>query len=121
MKCSLGISNFLEEMSSLSHSTVSLNFFALITEEGFLISPCYSLKLCIQMDLSSFCPLPFSSLLFSAICKASSDNHFAFLHFFLGMVLITASCKMLQTSVHSSLGTLSVRSNPLHLFVTSTV
>ena len=27
----------------------------------------------------SFSPLPFASLLFSAICKASSDNHFAFL------------------------------------------
>ena len=30
----------------------------------------------------SFSPLPFTSILFSAICKASSDNHFAFLHFF---------------------------------------
>ena len=39
----------------------------------------------------------------SAIYKASSDNHFAFLHFFfLGMVLITASCRLLKTSVHSS-------------------
>ena len=36
MKCSLGISNFLEEISSLSHSVVFLYFFALITEEGFL-------------------------------------------------------------------------------------
>ena len=34
--------NFLEEISSLSHSIVFLYFFALITEEGFLISPCYS-------------------------------------------------------------------------------
>ena len=34
MKCSLGISNFLEEISSLSHSIVSLYFFALISEEG---------------------------------------------------------------------------------------
>ena len=48
MKCSLGISNFLEEISSLSNSIVFLYFFALITEEGFLISPCYSLELCIQ-------------------------------------------------------------------------
>ena len=40
----------------------------------------------------SFSPLPLASLLFSAICKAFSFNHFAFLHFFLlGMVLITAS------------------------------
>ena len=49
MKCSLGISNYLEEISSLSHSVVFLYFFALIDEEGFLISPCYSLELCIQM------------------------------------------------------------------------
>ena len=51
MKCSLGISNFLEDISSLSHSVVFLYFFVLITEEGFLISPCYSLKLCIQMHI----------------------------------------------------------------------
>ena len=30
MKCSLGISNFLEEISNLSHSVVFLYFFALI-------------------------------------------------------------------------------------------
>ena len=55
-----------------------------------LISPWYSLELCIQMGIS---------FLFSAICKTSSDNHFTFLHFFfLGMVLITAP---------SSSGTLS--------------
>ena len=41
MKCSLGISNFLEEISSLSHSIVFLYFFALIIKEGFLISPCF--------------------------------------------------------------------------------
>ena len=46
--------NFLEEISSLSHSNVFLYFFALIAEEGFLISPCYSLELCIQMDISFF-------------------------------------------------------------------
>ena len=45
MKISLGISNFLEETSNLSHSIVFLYFFALIIEEGFLISPCYSLEL----------------------------------------------------------------------------
>ena len=52
MKCSLGISNFLEEMSSLSHSVVFLYFFALIAEEDFLFSSCYSLELCIQMFIS---------------------------------------------------------------------
>ena len=50
MKYSLGISNFLEETSSLSHSVAFLYFFALISEEGFLISSCYSLELCIQMQ-----------------------------------------------------------------------
>ena len=39
MKCSLGISDFVEEISSLSHSIVFLYFFALITEESFLMSP----------------------------------------------------------------------------------
>ena len=55
-----------------------------------------------------FSPLPLASLHFSAICKASSNNYFTFFHFFfLGMVLITASCIVLQTFFHSSSGTLS--------------
>jgi len=42
-----------------------------------------------------FSPLPLASLLFSAICKASSDSHFAFFHFFfLGIILIIASCTL---------------------------
>ena len=49
MKCSFGISKFLEEISSLSHTIVFLYFFSLITEEDFLISPWYSLELCIQI------------------------------------------------------------------------
>ena len=49
MKCSIGISSFLEEISSLSHSVGFLYFFSLITEEGFLISSCYSLELCIPI------------------------------------------------------------------------
>src|SRR5574337_15428 len=52
MKCSLGISNLPEAISSLSHSIVFLYFFALIAEEGFPISPCYSLEFCIQMGIS---------------------------------------------------------------------
>ena len=51
----------------------------------------------------SLSPLTFTSLLSSAIYKAVSDNHFAFLHFFLlGMVLVTASCTVLQSFIHSS-------------------
>ena len=77
----IGISNLLEEISSLSHCIVFIYFFALITKEGFLIYSCYSLKLCIQMGIS-FLFFSFSLLYFSDICKASSDSHFAFLHFF---------------------------------------
>jgi len=51
MKSSLGIFNFLDEISSLSQSIVFLYVYALITEEGLLISACYSLELCIQMGI----------------------------------------------------------------------
>ena len=105
MKCSLDISNFLEEISSLSHSIVFLYFFALIAEEGF-ISPSYSLELCTQMDISFLFSFAFHFSSFLSFCKTSSDNHFAPLPlFFLGMVLITASCTMSCTSIHSSSGT----------------
>ena len=51
----------------------------------------------------SYSPLLFMSLLFTAICKASSDRHFAFLHFFfLGMVLNPFSCTMSRTSIRHS-------------------
>ena len=66
MKCSLGISNFLEEISSLSHSVVFLYFFALIAEEGFLISPCYSLELCTDAYIFPFL-LCFLLLFFSQL------------------------------------------------------
>ena len=67
MKSSLVISNFLENISSLSHSIVSLYFFSLISEDGFLISPCYSLELCIHMGVSFlFC---------FAFCISSFHSH----------------------------------------------
>ena len=101
MKCSLGISNFLEEISSVSHSVVFLYFFALITEEVILSSCLFLSLLAILWNSAfrclyrSFSPLLFASLLFTAICKASLNSHFAFLHFFsMGMVLIPVSCTM---------------------------
>ena len=62
------VSNFLEEIPSFSHSVVFLYFFALITEEGFLVSPCYSSELCIQMGIPflfsfAFCFSSFHSYL----------------------------------------------------------
>src|SRR5574340_1110178 len=70
MKCSFVISDFLEEIPSLSHSVVFLYFFALIADEGFLISSCYSLELCIQMFISflfsfAFCFSSFHSYWYS--------------------------------------------------------
>ena len=49
MKCSFDISDFLGEISSLTLSVVFLYFFALFMEEGLLVSPCYSLELCIHL------------------------------------------------------------------------
>ena len=75
-----------------------------------------------KWEYLSFSPLLFISLLFTAICKASSDSHFALLHFIsMGMVLIPVACTMSRTSVHSSSGTLSIRSSLLNQFLTSTV
>ena len=68
----------------------------------------------------SLSPVPFTSILFSAICKTSSENHFVFLYFlFLGMVLVTTYCTMVWTPIHTSLGTLQTSSSPLNLFTTS--
>ena len=103
MKCSLGISHFLEEISSLSHSIVFLYCFALITEEGFLISPCYSLELCIQMGISFLFFSAFSFSSFFSYLQGLLRQPFCLLHFFfLRMVLIPASCTISQTSIHSS-------------------
>src|SRR5574341_1184543 len=68
MKCSLGISDFLEEISSLSNSVVFLYFFALIAEEGLLISPWNSLELCIQMFISFLFSFAFCFSSFHSYC-----------------------------------------------------
>ena len=84
-----------EEISSLSHSIVVLYFFALFMRKAFLSLLAILWNSAFKWVHLSFSPLLFISLLFTAICKASSDSHFAFLHlFFLGMVLIPVSCTM---------------------------
>ena len=56
--------------------------------------------------------MSFTYLLFSTICKASSDKHFALIYFlFFGMVFVPTSGTMLQTSIHSSSGTLGAALN----------
>ena len=105
----LGISNFLEEISSLSHSVVFLYFSHWSLRKAFLSLFAIFWNSAFKWVYLSFSPLPLTSLLFTTICKVSSDNHFAFIHFFfpLGMVLIPASCTVSWTSIYSSSGTLS--------------
>ena len=104
------------EISSLSHSIVFLYFFAFLSPLVILWNSAF------KWVYFFFSPLLFASLLYTPICKASSYSHFAFLHlFFLGIVLIPVSCKMPWTSIHRSSGTLSLKSSPLNLFLTSTV
>ena len=75
----------------------------------FFVLFCFNFSLLFSETLHSvwyisLSTLPFAFLHFSAIYKASSDNHFSFLHFFfLGVVLVTASCTMLWTTAHNSL------------------
>ena len=108
MKCSLGIFNFLEEIFILSHSIVFSISLHWSLRKTFLSLLAILWNSAFKWVYLSFSSLPLDSLLFSAICKASSDSYFAFLHFFfLGMALITASCTISRTYIHSSSGTLS--------------
>ena len=80
MKYSLGFSNFLEEISSLSYSIAFLYFFALFMKEGFLISSCHSLELCIQMGISFLFSFAFSFSSFFSYFKGLLRQPFTF-HF----------------------------------------
>ena len=59
MKCSLGIFNFLEDLLSFIFYYFPL-FLCIDHQEGFPISPCYSLELCIQMGISFLFSFAFS-------------------------------------------------------------
>ena len=123
MKCSLDISNFLEEISSLTHSMLSSISLQYSFKKGLFTPPCYFLELCIQLG-NIFPFLTCLLLLFfpQLFVRPPQTTILPFLHFFfLEMVLITPSCKISQTSIHSSSGILSIRSSPLNLFLTSTV
>ena len=117
MKCSLGISSFLEEIFPiLSFSSVSLHSWF---KKLFLSLLAFLWNSAFRWAYLSLSTLLFASLLSPVIRKTSSDNHFAYLHFFfIWMVLVNAFCTVLQTSVCSSSGTLSARPNPLIQFVT---
>ena len=108
MKCSLDISNFLEKSLVFPILLFSSTSFHWSLRKAFLSLVAVLWNSAFRWVYLSFYPLSLASLLFSDIFKASSDNYFAFLHFFfLEMILITASCTMSRTSIHSSPGTLS--------------
>ena len=99
----ISISIYLLAFISIFHlrrlSYLSLLFSGTLHSDGYIF-----------LSLS---PLPFASLLSSAIYKASSHNHFAILHFLLfGMVWVTASYTE-YNSIHSFSSTSSMKSNPL--------
>ena len=80
-----------------------------------------SLAICKASSDNHFAFLLFASPLSLAICKASSDNHFAFLLFFsFGLLLFTASYTIVCNSIHNSSCTLSTKSNSFNLFINST-
>ena len=87
-------------------SYLSLLLFGILHSNGYIFSLlCFPLLFFLQLFLTP----PQTAILL-------------FLHFFfLVTVLMTASCTMSWTSVHSSLDTLSLRCSPLKLFLTSTV
>ena len=116
-----GISNFSEEISSLSHSIIFLYFFAMITEKGFLISPCYSLELCILLGISFLFSFAFHFSSFLSYLKGLLGQPFCLFAFiFLGDGFdhcLLYDIRNLPPQFFKQ----SIRSNPLNLFVTSTV
>ena len=82
MKCFLCIYNFLKRslvFPILLFSSISLHW---LLRKAFLSLLAILRTSTFKWVYLSFSPLPFTSLLFTAICKVSSDSHFAFLHFF---------------------------------------
>ena len=67
------------------HSIVFLYFFALITEKGFLISPCYSLEICVQMGIPFLFSFAFHFSSFLSYLEGLFQQPFCFVAFlFLG-------------------------------------
>jgi len=92
MKLPLHISSFLEEISSLFYYIFPSISLYQSFKKGFLSLLAILWNSAFSWVYLSFSPLSFMSLILSGICKVSSDNHFAFLHFFFfGIILVTAS------------------------------
>ena len=116
MKYSLDISNFLGEILTFQFYYFLLLLCFCHWRRPYYLS-WYSLEFCIQLGI--FFPFfPCLSLLFFPqifVKPPQTATLPSCTFFFLGMVLVTASCTVLGTSVHNSSDTLFTRSNPLSL------
>ena len=122
MKCSLDISNFLEVISKFPILLLFSIFFYPSFKEVFLSLLAILWDSAYSWVYLSPSPLLFTSLPSSIIFYSFLRQVLCFLHFyFFEIFLFTTSCTMSQTSIHSSSDTLSIKSNPLNLFLTSTV
>ena len=79
---------FLEEITSLSHSIVFPLSLHCAFKKAFLSLLGILWISAFSWIYLSFIPLPFMSLLPSAIWKASSDDYFAFLYFFFSFGMV---------------------------------
>ena len=121
-KMFLAINGAHEEHQWINSFQVFLYFFALIVEEGFLSSPCYFWELCILMGLSFLFYFAFSFSSFHSYLYGFLRQPFCFLHFsFLGMVLDHRLFFVQCLEPCPKFFKHSIRSNPLNLFLTSTV
>jgi len=116
------ISLFLKR--SLVFPILLLSFLSLHCFFFFFFKKVFFSFLAISGTLHSvFPPLPCLLLFFfpQLFVKLPHTSLCLLAFLFLRDGLVTISCILLQTSIHSSLGTLSTRSNPLHLFIIPTV
>ena len=92
IKCSSGRSNFPEAIYILYNSIIFLLFLLCALMKTFLSLLAILWKSAFHLVYIYLSPLPFTSLIFSAVLKAPSGNPFSFSHlFFLGMVVVTTS------------------------------
>ena len=93
----LGISDCLEEVCRFSHSNVFLYFLHCSLKKNVLSLPAILWNSTFGWIYPSLSALEFTSLLSQPLVRPP-ENYFAILYFFfLGMVLVTASCIVLWT------------------------
>ena len=106
MKCSLGISNFLEEISSPSHSVVFLYFLHWSWRKAFLSLLAFLWNSSFKWGYLSFSPLPFASLL-TLFVRPPQTTILPFAFLSLGDGLDPCLLYSVTNLCHSSSGTLS--------------